>query len=237
MKLLGYTLWARQTLDSDIFCNKPDKWFKIWFYLVSRVNFKKSKQFERGQCHATYSQISNSTGATKHQIHEFIRWSKKCQMLTTQKTTRGMIISIVLYSKYQDAKNYKNHTQNHKETTQKPHTNHTIVEECKNDKNEISNNIYSEQTPKQKNKKFFEDPVLQEKLVTTLVDSGKPKDIVQQEVAKFVDYWTELTGIGNKQRWEFEKTFEVSRRLNRWFGNITKFGGNKTKQKKGVFIS
>jgi len=45
----GATLWARQTVDSEIFYDKPDKWFKIWFYLVNKVNWKDDKKHERGE--------------------------------------------------------------------------------------------------------------------------------------------------------------------------------------------
>ena len=46
----GATLWARQTLESDIFYNKPHVWFKIWFYLINEANHKENKQFNRGSC-------------------------------------------------------------------------------------------------------------------------------------------------------------------------------------------
>lgn len=36
----GAVLWARQTIESEIFKNKPDKWFKIWFYIIARANHK-----------------------------------------------------------------------------------------------------------------------------------------------------------------------------------------------------
>ena len=53
----GATLWARQTIDSDIFYNKPDKWFKIWFYLINEVNHKDNKLFPRGSCFMKYDWI------------------------------------------------------------------------------------------------------------------------------------------------------------------------------------
>ena len=53
----GYTLWSRQTTDSEIFYNKPDKWFKIWFFIVSRVFFADFKKWNRGECFMTYYEI------------------------------------------------------------------------------------------------------------------------------------------------------------------------------------
>ena len=115
----GATLWARQTIESNVFFNKPDKWFKIWFYLVTKVNHKDSKQFKRGQCLMKYEWIQEGTGATKAQVDMFIRWAKKSQMLTTQKTTRGMIVSITNYDVFQTLSNYKNDTKNEMKTIRK----------------------------------------------------------------------------------------------------------------------
>lgn len=132
----GATIWARKTINSDIFYWKPDKWFKIWFYLVNRVNHKRNKQFERGSCFTTYREISDITKATKNQIDQFMRWTKKNEMLTTQKTTQGMILNIINYDIYQDFNNYKNDTENETQTKHKRNTNDTINNNDKNDKND-----------------------------------------------------------------------------------------------------
>jgi hypothetical protein len=51
------------------------------------------------------------------------------------------------------------------------------------------------------------------------------------EVDKFVDYWTERNKSGTKQRWEIEKTFELSRRLKTWFNRSLVFQGIKEDRK------
>lgn len=135
-ELKGATLWARQTIESDIFFYKPDKWFKIWFFIVNKVNYSDSKLFRRGSNLMTYSEISEFTKATKNQIDMFMRWAKKEQMLTTQKTTRGMIVTILNYSKYQEIQNYKNDTQNELQTKCKRNGNDTINKKNNNIKNE-----------------------------------------------------------------------------------------------------
>ena len=61
----GATLWARQTIDSKIFFDKPHVWFKIWFYLVNKVNHKDNKQFARGSCFMKYEWIMQRTKAKK----------------------------------------------------------------------------------------------------------------------------------------------------------------------------
>jgi len=102
----GATLWARQTVDSDIFYNKPDKWFKIWFYIVNRVSWQDTKNYKRGELFLKYEWLSENTKATKSQIDHFIRWAKKSKMLATRKATHGMIIEVINYSYYQTLDNY-----------------------------------------------------------------------------------------------------------------------------------
>ncbi len=112
----GATIWARKTLDSEIF-RKADKWFKIWFYLVSRANHKDKGQFKRGQCWLSYELITIATGATKDQIKHCIKYMKDERMLATQKATRGMLITIVNYDTYQSLDNYESHKETHRRAT------------------------------------------------------------------------------------------------------------------------
>ena len=137
----GATLWARQTIDSDIFFNKPDVWFKMWFYIVNRVNHKNDKRFERGSCFLKYDWIMDKTGATKNQVKHCIEFLKKDKMLATQKATRGFIVKVIKYDSFQTLENYKKpqekESKRNTEGTQKEHRSHTINKNDKNDKNEI----------------------------------------------------------------------------------------------------
>jgi len=54
-------------------------------------------------------------------------------MITTTKTTRGILVTICKYDFYQNPDNYVNHNETYNETTRKPHQNRTIN---KNNKNE-----------------------------------------------------------------------------------------------------
>jgi len=135
----GATLWARQTTESDIFIDKPDKWFKIWFYLVNRVCYENTKRYKRGEIFLKYEYISETTKATFNQIDSFIRWAKQCKMLTTRKTTHGMIVKITNYSKFQTLDNYYFKIKTDTETETEPKQNR--------DYNEEYNKIYKYITP------------------------------------------------------------------------------------------
>jgi len=131
----GCTLWARQTLDSDIFKNKPDKWFKIWFYIVNKANHRDNKEFKRGEAFLKYEWIVEATGATKSQIDHFIRWSKVGRMLATRKATRGLFISVLKYEQFQNIENYKSDSKSDLKAKQKRNRSDTINKNDNNDKN------------------------------------------------------------------------------------------------------
>ena len=133
----GATLWARQTIDSDIFYNKPDKWFKIWFYLVNKTNHKDNKQFKRGSSFLKYEWIMEKTKATKNEVAHCIKWLKSATMIATAKATGGFIVNVLNYNTFQTLENYKSDSKSDRsgntEATQKQHRSDTIY---KNDKNE-----------------------------------------------------------------------------------------------------
>jgi len=133
----GATLWARQTIDSDIFYRKPHVWFKIWFYLINKVNHKDNKLFKRGSCFMKYEWIMQNTKAKKNQVKHCIEYLKRDKMLATQKATRGFIVKVLNYNTFQTLENYKKpqekESKRNTEGTQKEHRSHTIN---KNDKNE-----------------------------------------------------------------------------------------------------
>lgn len=103
----GFTIWARQTIESDIFFYKSDKWFKIWFYIVNKVFHMKGRKFERGEALITYEEIMKATKATKQQTKDCIHYLEKEHMIESKQTTRGKIRKVVNYEIYQDSKNYK----------------------------------------------------------------------------------------------------------------------------------
>lgn len=102
----GATVWARQTVCSDIFVNKPDKWFKIWFYLVTRANYKTVRGWNRGEFFIQSGEIESATGATKDQVKKCLKWLRDEHSISTQRSTRGMHIKVLNYNVYQDLSKY-----------------------------------------------------------------------------------------------------------------------------------
>jgi hypothetical protein len=104
----GATLWARQTINSKIFSDKPAIWFKIWFYLVNKANHKKIKNYERGESFFQQSWICEATKATPDQVKKCLKWLRKSSMIRTKRSTKGTKYEIANYSLFQSLENYYN---------------------------------------------------------------------------------------------------------------------------------
>ena len=53
---------------------------------------------------------------------------------------------------------------------------------------------------------------------------GLTEEVVQGEFDKFIEHWTEETRDGKSQLWKKQKTFEVQKRLSKWFRNGLEWG-------------
>jgi hypothetical protein len=65
-----------------------------------------------------------------------------------------------------------------------------------------------------RNKKFYDDIV------------GFANDYPKDMLSKFYNYWSELNKSGKKMRFELEKTWELSKRLNTWANRDNTFKNN-----------
>ena len=207
----GATIWARQTLESEVFSNKPDKWFKIWFYLINKANYKDNQKFKRGQAFIKYEWIEESTKATKHQIDHFMRWAKEASMLATQKATRGMVVTILNYDRFQTLDNYKSDTESELKAKQKRNKSDTILKKDKNEKNPIyvqNFALFWKNYPRKEAKKVAWE---------SWVKVGEPESIIEKmrvilPIQMESDQWTKNNGefiplpatYINQERWEDE---------------------------------
>jgi hypothetical protein len=130
----GFIFIARTLIDSEVWSKKPAWWLKVWLYILLRVNHTGDKNFARGEniftrrqihsdCHLYDDRIETET------VDNVLRWLRKTTQITTQKTTRGIIIKVVKYDEYQNKNSYKNHLENDTE-------NDTENERVKRDRNE-----------------------------------------------------------------------------------------------------
>lgn len=190
----GYIIISRQILDSDIWYKSP-AYLKIFLYILAKVNYKKGK-LDVGEGFFNFRR-EKIPGVTLSQIYEFLRWAKsentnqtpnKPQtILTTQKTTRGTIIKVNNYARYQEQENYKNqHTYQHTTNTQPTNCQHYN----KNKKQEessinlsLSINCEEEKREREILKKFCKRNNVKntDAYIRKLIDNGDAQTIVREE--------------------------------------------------------
>jgi len=150
--LKGATIWARKTIESDIFCMKPDKWFKIWFYIISNVNHRDNGKFKRGEIFTNNTEISQATGSTLDGTKKCLVFLRKSGMIGTRRSTRGMYIKVFKYNIYQDFDTYKSTTDGTRKALEK-HQRSTTINNNDNNENNISSTFNKLKVINNNNKK------------------------------------------------------------------------------------
>ena len=117
----GYFIKARRIAESEV-AHSPPHVREIWDLFLRESCHKarqiRGLQLRRGQLILRYSEIQEALHwcvgyrkqtYTKSQCSNAIKWLKKREMITTQKTTRGLIVTVCNYNRYQTPANYEGH--------------------------------------------------------------------------------------------------------------------------------
>jgi hypothetical protein len=216
----GYILTARKVDESEISHTAPCV-REVWSWLLRQCNHKPNGNIKRGQCIRTLNDISDGLHwfvgyrkmtYSKTQCEHALEFLRKKQMITTTKTTRGLIITVCNYDTYQNPKNYEDNSESNKKTTRRQQQGDTINKNDKNDKNEIGGAV----APAPKSfKQWTEDEFYQ--------DIAKNKSNYSKEMLRaFYSKWTEKSATG-KMKFQLEDTWETKKRLVTWHGNEDRF--------------
>lgn len=163
----GYIMLPRAKHPID---EMPSLYRDVWIYILKKASHKDdvSKGYKRGECLISIPEIQEAltyyvgfkkVTPTKHQIDNIIRWLRKTNtydalydngydvnttMITTTRTTRGMVVKVCGYAFLQDSKNYEYDSTNDNENgtytkrvRQQPDTIYKNVKELKNDNNVV----------------------------------------------------------------------------------------------------
>lgn len=126
----GYYIKSRKIQESKI-ASAPPHVREIWDWLLREVNYKDANVggtvIKRGQTVRSFKDIQEGLSWTvgyrketykKWHCEIAMKWLTKELMITTTRTTRGLLITICNYDYYQDPKNYENDSET--ETKLKP---------------------------------------------------------------------------------------------------------------------
>lgn len=137
----GAIVFARKIIDSEIFLHKPDKWFKIWTFILISCNFKDNGKFKKGECFTTYGEICSYTKATRNEVDHCIRWLKSATQIATRRATRGLFIKVVNYEIYQNISTYRSDTKSDTKSDLKAIGRRQRGDTIKNNENNENNDI------------------------------------------------------------------------------------------------
>lgn len=144
---------SRSIYDSDIW-HKPSDWLKIWIYILWNVNYWDTNQFKRWSNFFKYEIIALECWCSINTVNKCIKFLKEAGQVQNIKSSRGAILSVINYDKYQDLSNYGRTEAGQRQNKSRTSTN-TIKEEGKERKEK--KNIYGDfkkvrLTPEEKDK-------------------------------------------------------------------------------------
>lgn len=126
----GYYLKARCIQEASIM-HAPPHVREIWDWLLMKAMWRDGDSLSKGQVLTSYDEIRKGLSwKVGYRIERYSKWDcekamkylTKEKMVTTTKTTRGLIITICNYAYYQDPNNYESHNEDHTKTTREPQT-------------------------------------------------------------------------------------------------------------------
>ena len=162
----GAFILARQTFESDIWTKKPATWFKIWVYIIGKTNHKDKTGFKRGEHFFNFTQELRDIGSdiTYDMVRHSMTYFKKSGMISTTKSTRGIVIKVLKYEDYQTLDNYSSTTPSTTEAQQKHNRSTTIHKNDKNEKNIADKKSATKTPPEEKfNQKEYIDGMKKKK--------------------------------------------------------------------------
>lgn len=207
----GFIVLSRKIVESELF-SKPPLYLKVWVYLLTRAQYQDYKGLKRGQLFVSIPELQDActhyignrkVKPSKDQIFNILEYFRKQPesnaesnenqpMITTAKTTRGLIVNIEKYSLYQDFSNYEANAETDENSISKPtpplvetrHYKETII----NIKELKDLNTSSEHAPSSS-----KNPAL-------LLKDGSYYVISDEEVVKYQEAYPKLDVVGELKR-------------------------------------
>lgn len=224
----GFITLHRKIIDNPVWKNSQLSHLFIHLLLLATYGDTKflwngkEEVLKRGQLITGRYALAEATGISPNTIKGYLKILENIGIITRKSTNKFTIITIIKYNQYQDRR--VNHTT--KDTSQTParHQPDTTFNNINKDNNINKESGDKSPTPSQVAKEFFNQETTRRNIGIQLAEKyGVDLKAIAEEIRKFTQYWTEPNKSGTRQRWETEKTFEVSRRLEKWFSNIKHF--------------
>lgn len=121
----GYILLARKLFDSWLM-DKPPLYWKMWIWMLGQANWKDRGQLKKGQLVTTTAEMQEAMSyrigyrkktPTRAEIRSSYEAFTNNHMISHTKSTRGMVVTVENFGKYQDFRSYEQHNEQPREDT------------------------------------------------------------------------------------------------------------------------
>lgn len=249
----GFIVLSRKIVDSELY-SKPPLYLKVWIYLLTRAQYQDYKGLKKGQLFVSIPELQDActhyignrkVRPSKQQIYTILEYFRKLPetnaesyankpMITTAKTTRGLIINIEKYSLYQDFSYYETNAENDEILIPKAtppliatqHYKETII----NIKELKDLNTSSEPAPSSN------------KNISLLLKDGSSYEVCDEDIAKYQEAYSNLDVVGELKRMSLWCESNISKRktrkgISRFIVNWLSRQQKEERNKKGVTVS
>lgn len=105
----GAFLIARKLFQSDFWLTKPSSWKVIFIYILGHVNYADHGKLQRGQGFFNFNACKREIGIdiTPDNIKKFLHSARHSHMLSTTRSTRGTLVTVLNFDKYQKLLNFR----------------------------------------------------------------------------------------------------------------------------------
>ena len=185
------------------------------------------------ECYPSNKKLSETTGLTTRTIVNSIRHLEERGYVEVDRKS-GKVNYYQLNRVGEKSSLVKNDNSTSEKRIQVPvknkHTNNTYNNNTYNNNIGKMKKLKEKTTPAEEMKLFLEDKDFFQRVVESVVEKiDASEEYVVGELKAFRAYWSELNKSGTKQRWEFQPTFQLNRRIATWLRNGAKFRQSKGK--------
>ena len=206
----GWISLHRQVLDNPLFTrSRKYSNFEAWIWLLLRANHSEAKvliganliKVKKGQMITSQKKLSMQFKWGNSRLRNFLKLLQNEKMILIETTSQLTNITICNYERYQENQITNKLKTNNEQTASKLRVNTN-----NNDINNV-NNV---------NKKTLEERMIEFNNKTTAEALKRTPSPHPDLVRAFCNYWTEHNEGGLKMRFEMQKVFNHSKRLNTW---------------------
>ena len=128
---------ARQIFDSEIWTEKPSTWKIIFIYILGNVKHTNTDRFKRGEGFFNFRQELRNIGndITEDMVKKSLQYFRRVGILSTKRSTRGVVVKVLNYNKFQTLNNYSSTNQSTSQAREKHERSTPILKNVNNDKN------------------------------------------------------------------------------------------------------